>query len=395
MKVSVRTFLLFAAGMLLLGGAGYSGESQAGQLPELSFFYSPACHTCHDVMKTAMPALQQRRRDAVRFRFRNLDESSEYQIFFSLKETYKPQLENSLPILFLNGHFLNGKDKTADEIDLFIAEALARPLPGPEAVRAADLTAHFATLRPALIAAAGLIDGINPCAFTVMVFFVSYLTVQGYRKRHMLLVGLAFLSAVFCAYLAIGIGLFRGFFSLMHYWVFVKIFNYGVGTVSLALGALSVYDACRFGRTGRAEAVFLQLPPALKTAIHRLIGERFRLQRRSGLPATGLSAALRIAAAAFVTGLIVSLLEAVCTGQAYVPTLAFVLKDPQLRVRAFGYLVLYNVMFVVPLLAILLAAVGGVTSQQFSRFMQRHLFAVKLLMAVFFFGFGAYLLWRF
>lgn len=54
---------------------------------------------------------------------------------------------------------------------------------------------------------AGLLDGVNPCAFTTMIFFVSYLALVGRKGREILLVGAAFTLAVFLTYLAIGLGL--------------------------------------------------------------------------------------------------------------------------------------------------------------------------------------------
>lgn len=97
---------------------------------------------------------------------------------------------------------------------------------------------------------------------------------------------------------------------------------------------------------------------------------------------------------ALITGFIVSLLEAICTGQVYLPTITFILKITPLRLQAWGYLVLYNLMFIAPLAAIFLFALWGATSRDFAKFMQRHIGLIKILMAVLFFGLGVFLLWR-
>ena len=49
------------------------------------------------------------------------------------------------------------------------------------------------------IIAAGLIDGVNPCAFAVIVFFVSFLAVYKYERKEVILVGSAYCLAVFLA----------------------------------------------------------------------------------------------------------------------------------------------------------------------------------------------------
>jgi cytochrome c biogenesis protein CcdA len=64
---------------------------------------------------------------------------------------------------------------------------------------------------------------------------------------------------------------------------------------------------------------------------------------------------MRLAVYSFVTGLLVSILEAVCTGQVYLPTIAYVLKRTHLWVEALGYLLLYNIMFIAPLFVVFFA----------------------------------------
>jgi threonine/homoserine/homoserine lactone efflux protein len=51
-------------------------------------------------------------------------------------------------------------------------------------------------------------------------------------------------------------------------------------------------------------------------------------------------------------------------------------------------------MFIAPLLIIFIFAVFGVTSERFSKFFKKYLLAIKVLMAVLFFGFGIFLIWR-
>jgi flagellar biosynthesis protein FliQ len=95
---------------------------------------------------------------------------------------------------------------------------------------------------------------------------------------------------------------------------------------------------------------------------------------------------------ALITGFLVSILEAICTGQVYLPTIAFVLKTTPLKIQALGYLAVYNLMFVLPLLVVFLFALLGATAGDFSRFLKKHLLAVKMLMALLFFGLGIFLL---
>ena len=59
---------------------------------------------------------------------------------------------------------------------------------------------------PWTVALAAAVDGINPCAFATILFFVSYLVISRRPRHELLLVGLAFTLGVFVTYLAVGLG---------------------------------------------------------------------------------------------------------------------------------------------------------------------------------------------
>ena len=84
---------------------------------------------------------------------------------------------------------------------------------------------------------------------------------------------------------------------------------------------------------------------------------------------------------AFVTGLVISIIELACTGQVYLPTIVFVMGMPELRVRAFLYLLLYNLLFVLPLVIVLVLAFLGTSSERLARFVNAHTATIKLATA--------------
>lgn len=229
------------------------------------------------------------------------------------------------------------------------------------------------------VAGAGLIDGINPCAFTVLVFFISFLNFVGYRKRELLVLGIIFILAVFLTYILLGLGLFKFIQSLEAFAWFSKIIYLGTAFLAVVLGIYSLYDWYIYRKTGNPEEVKLKLPGFIKHKIHKTIQNASRNRKKT---------LIELAWAVFLSGFIVSLLESVCTGQTYVPTIAYVFRDPGLRIHALGYLVLYNLMFILPLVIILIMGLAGVGSEAFSRIMRKHLGKVKLLTAGLFFLLG-------
>ncbi|MBM4324892.1 MAG: hypothetical protein FJ115_15130 [Deltaproteobacteria bacterium] len=131
----------------------------------------------------------------------------------------------------------------------------------------------------------------------------------------------------------------------------------------------------------------LQVPDFLKKKIHRII--RSKSAEMEG--AQG-DQAMRFLFAAIVIGFIVTLLQSTCTSQVYLPTLLFVTHIPSLRGNAMFYLVLYNLIYILPLLVIFGIVYWGVTSEQLSFFLQRRASTIKLLTACFFFALAGILI---
>lgn len=225
---------------------------------------------------------------------------------------------------------------------------------------------------------AGLVDGLNPCAFATLIFFVSYLTLSGRKGREVIFVGLSFTLGVFLAYLLIGLGLYKvldlmgDVLNTLAHWVYII-----TAVLCLGLGIFSILDYFK-ARRGKLEDMSLKLPDPLRKRINSVIR-----QGRS---------ARTYYVGAFVTGLLISVLELACTGQVYLPTIIFVSSMPELKLRAIFYLVLYNLLFILPLVVVFILAYYGTTSKQLTDFLQKHAATVKIGMAVLFFALAAWLI---
>ena len=112
----------------------------------------------------------------------------------------------------------------------------------------------------------------------------------------------------------------------------------------------------------------LQLPGMLKTQIRSVI--------RTG------ARAHRFVIAAFLAGVVISLLELACTGQVYLPTILYMLRAG--HSGAAGHLVLYNAAFVTPLIVVFVLAWAGLRSDALIRFQQRRTALVKVLTGILF-----------
>ena len=368
-------------------------KASGANLPKLSVYHSPSCHRCIEVKKDILPQIEKRFKDKINIEYYDITDIKNYAYLFGLKEKYNKDFELTLPVFFINGQLVNGKGDVKSNLEIAINVALGESL-GSEPALAVDLVSHFNGFKPLAIASSGLIDGINPCAFTVIVFFISYLAFQGYRRLELIIIGLTFIFAVFCTYLLIGLGIFNFLYQLDSFWVISKIFNILIGLLSLILGGVAIYDLLKFRKTQDTEGMLLQLPKVVKNQIHSVIGLHYRKNKESETKKTVFGRLFKLIISALITGFLVSILEAVCTGQLYLPTITFILKTTPLKLKAFSYLIIYNIMFVVPLFIIFLLALFGVTSAQFAQFIRKHMASVKALMSIMFIGLGIFLIWR-
>jgi cytochrome c biogenesis protein CcdA len=147
-----------------------------------------------------------------------------------------------------------------------------------------------------------------------------------------------------------------------------------------------LYDFFRFKKTKDTSGAILQLPKFLKKKINLAIGSRLREKENKGIAGLVISS--------FIVGLTVSVLEGACTGQVYWPILLVIWENPSLRLKGFSYLLLYNLMFIVPLILIFILFLLGVNSQVFNNFLKKHLGLMKILMALLFFVLGSIILLR-
>lgn len=392
MKIKKLSLLLMSFFILTPHFPVFAVEKTA-DASSVYIFYSPGCHRCNEVKTKLMPGIENRYKDRIRFEYYDISEIENYKLLISLREKYDPALKITVPVFFLNGHFITGEGNLDKELEGFILKYSADAKGNTEKVSPADLIAYFKDFKFLTVAGAGLIDGINPCAFTVIVFFISYLALQGYRKRDLIAIGLAFIFAVFLTYFLLGLGLFGFLYRIKGIWYVLKFINLSLGIFSVVLGFICIYDFFKFKETKDSERLILQLPASVKRRIHKVIGVHYRSNKNSGNEAAKRHI-LKMLVSAFITGFLVSILEAVCTGQTYLPTIAFVLKTTDLKLPALGYLFIYNLMFILPLIIIFICALFGVSSSQFAGFLKNKMLTIKILMALLFFGLGIFLIWR-
>ena len=377
----------------LLGGADFpkiskaelkKSETVSDKIVYIAYFEKPGCKDCDRAsyilknMERLYPNLE--------VRIFNSDRKEDIELFEAICSLYNVPEKKRLiaPSIFIGDHHLlideiNDKN-LRNIIEQYKDIGTKEPWEEAEKMRSSakkSLIDRFKSLGPFAIIIAGLIDGVNPCAFATIILFMSYLAIIGRKGKSLIYVGIAFTGSVFLTYFLVGLGIFKFIQTLSVFSIFSKILYIVIALLAFALGVLSFYDFLK-ARKGKAKDMFLQLPEFLKNRIQKTIRGRARTER--------------FVIAAFVTGVVVSLLELACTGQVYLPTLVFVVGVPELKKNAILYLILYNLMFVVPLIVVFIITYFGTSSTSLANFMQKHIALVKLLTSILFFGLCAFLI---
>ena len=363
---------------------GEPEEVRLGEKVHAIFFHNPGCAECESVRKDL--AALKRRYTGLQVQEHNIRDTDAVLLNEALSKRYAvpPARRQVAPAVFFQEGVLIKSD-----LNRFALEELLR-----DSIRAGDTGKWFEARQEDIAAAkqvvekryegmhlagvfmAGLLDGINPCAFATIIFFLSYMQVTRRSPRGILAVGVAFIAGVFISYFVLGLGLVEVVARLEAFRVAAAVLNWVLAIACLVIAFLSFRDAKR-ARQGRLQDMTLQLPGFLKTGIRGVI--------RTGAKSS------HFVIAAFISGLIIAALELACTGQVYLPTIVYAMKTGVASATAF--LLLYNIAFIVPLSIIFILAWRGMKSETLVRFQKNHTATVKYALGCLFLGLFLMILW--
>ncbi len=183
-----------------------------------------------------------------------------------------------------------------------------------------------------------LVDSINPCAIGVLILMISTLLALSHDRIKMLSVGIIYLLAVYITYFLAGIGLL----------LFIQRFNLAeplgifVGILVILMGFLEVKDFFWYGR-----GITLSIPVSQSRKIEKYV-------KKVTIPG------------AIFLGIFVAAVELPCTGGPYLAITTLLARQP-FNFEAILLLLIYNLIFVLPLIVILLLVYFGMSAKKLER----------------------------
>lgn len=339
----------------------------------LVVFSMENCQFCRKLTRRVIPQFAEKFHKKIYVKTYYLNNTANYEKFYYLVKD-KLEQKSILPIVIGSTKALYGTKEIERFLELLLRQdnkyiELVAPPAYMVKSRAAD-TLKSMTLP--IVILAGLIDGINPCAFATIIFLITYLSVNKVQKKRILLIGTAFAIGVFTLYFIIGIGLFDLFSRIMlQHYSWIKSVKIIISGLMFLFFLLSLYDLWVFFYKKDNKEMLLQLPKSFKLLSHSMI-RVFVNSRLSIL-------------FAFFLGFVISSIELACTGQVYFPTIAYLIKNQEYFKAALFYLLIYNIAFIAPLITVFIMIYLGTNSRSIEKLLKEQLWIIKLLLAILFF----------
>jgi cytochrome c biogenesis protein CcdA/glutaredoxin len=186
-----------------------------------------------------------------------------------------------------------------------------------------------------IVMAAAAVDAINPCAFAVLIILMTAALAIADKKRA-LKFGIAFTVSVYISYFLMGLGLF----SALQATGISHTFYIIVTVLAVVVGLLNIKDYFWYGK-----GFLMEVPLSWRPTMKKILN--------------GATTPF----GAFLAGFVVSLFELPCTGGPYIVILGLLAKEVTQNVGIM-YLLLYNLVFVSPLIILSIIIYRGLSTTE-------------------------------
>ncbi len=278
-----------------------------------------------------------------------------------------PVEEQETPIVFIGDTYLSGEER----IQLYLSDVIKSGKgiddyginvePGPKGedigLSGYEVLGVFLT---------GLVNGLNPCSLSMLLFFLSMLML---KKVNLLKTCFSFILGKLVAYFLLGTLFFNIFLYIDQ--SFFSTFNLVIKTIIIIIVSviivINISDFI-FAKNEKYDKIRLQLPAGLRKLNHEWIKRFTNVQNLRFLPLIS-----------FCLGIIISAGEFLCTGQVYLATIIYVMKNSaSFNIQAALYFILYVFALVLPLVIILLVIYKGHELFDVSEFIRSKYHLIKL-----------------
>lgn len=304
------------------------------------YFYSETCPHCQ-ALKPFLEGIEQEYAGRIALNRLDVAEIENYNLYNDLC-TAKRYAGGTIPLVMIGDEFLVGEDR----IRQGLAERIVRWLGEDERIcplesigTTCEVIADADEAVPGLgtglvwyktlpaVVISGLGDGINPCAFAVLIFMMTLLLEVSGNRRRLIRIGTGYITAFVLTNTLLGV---------LVYWFSDLLFKGSrvpfliAAGIAVVAGLINIKDFFWYGK-----GISLKIPDRAHTVVQKYI-------------------ILATVPASVVVGVLMAFFEAPCSASIYYAILEMLRKHTASLASALPYIILYNIVFVLPLVVLFL-----------------------------------------
>lgn len=339
------------------------------------YFYSSTCSTCQKLTSFYIN-LEDKHKNLIIKKY-NITDLKNEGLLDKYNNTYNVNEDDEgiIPVVFIKNTYLTGEKNIRGKLENIILKndgLNTIQIQGISENHTSDIK-KFMNFKILSVFLAGLINGINPCSLSMLLFFISLIMV---RKVNIMKIGFVFTLGKFIAYLLLGTIFFELLSRLNIGWLHVAT-KIVLLIVIVLLVMFNIQDFFA-AKKGRYDKIRVQLPTTFRKFNHSLIRKL-----------TGIADLKLILLICFILGMVISLGEFLCTGQIYLTTIVTILQtNNSLNLQAIIFLVIYDLAFIIPLLILSFVMYKGKEVFEVSEAIREKLHIIKLINVGIFLVFG-------
>ena len=235
------------------------GNEGARELPLTLFSYD--CPYCRRLLGRILPSLAEKHGVSFKVSYIDLSMPDSYPLFLAAGQAFGNQ-KSDLPAIFIGKTVIGGEAQIKESLEVEIGKFKKNPdkyLADSISVFESEINIAdakekaFHSLTAGLVLIAGLLDGLNPCAFATIIMLISYLTLMGINQRIIIWTGITFTLGVFLTYLLIGLVFFHSLRHILTDTSLSLIVNVTLLALVFVLIILTITDTVKVLRAFKAQ----------------------------------------------------------------------------------------------------------------------------------------------
>jgi len=325
-KKNIYTTLLFIILLSIFSLQGYAEKKPV----ELLFFYESGCPHCARIERFLKERMKPNYN--VEIKKYEIHQSKNARLLSRFAELYGTEVFT--PSVIVGDTLIKGDERRSlRAIEESVRKALRANATSPIILLKDQEELKWKISISAVLSAAA-VDAVNPCACAVLILLLGTILAGRKSRSHVIKAGLAFTASTLISYLLMGLGLFFAIrISGIQQYIYI-----GVSILAILIGLGNMKDYIWPGKW-----FSMEVPQSWRPKVQ------------------GITSRVTSVPGAFGIGFLVSVFLLPCTSGPYVVVIGM-LSESSSRFMAIWMLLIYNLIFILPFIAITLCVGYGLTT---------------------------------